>query len=337
MPQLHPDAFKQGNRRPVKLQTVVKTPVVFTDSWSGQCIATYTGFSQEDAPLPPYPKLPPCLPQTRWSPTKLSKSASCRGGSPNSPASTRQSSSAKTFPGDVNGIRTVTSRLAVPPPRQTLRRHIRRQIEAVRPSQRQDDAIRIYRALDLPRHARGDKKFAADGVEQRLFIHKRLGDGTDVLRKWMKVSSDSSKLRSLNSETDLVKILSTNKSSDISCTKGDFLSHREPISNISDFSENANSFQLPRSLGKECDKDISSSQPLKTDKEVVDLNIAVEDRLTSLSPSTSCLDTGYRGFTPEHLLEGLVRQLEDAGGASRKGVNQGDSRYSWVPLSICSL
>ncbi|RUS84232.1 hypothetical protein EGW08_007984 [Elysia chlorotica] len=276
----------------------------------------------------------PCLPKS----AHITSTTSAPPLSPTS-LSSRQSSSEKTFPGDVTDIRTVTSRLAVPPPRQTLRRHIRRQIEALRPARREDDAVRIYRALDLPRHGhtKGDKKYTSDGLEERTSKHKRCGDGKDVLRKWMNVGSCSTTLKSLNGEAGVVNILSTNKSTNTSCTNHDHLSHQDPLSNVLDVPENQNGFQHCRGEGVESPTGTLISKPVEAPEEGTDPNTAIVDCLTSVSPSESSLHAGYRGVTPEHLLEGLVRQLEDSAGASKRAASQAGARYSWVPLSICSL
>ena len=363
MPQLFPVSHRQANKRPARSQNVVKTPVVFTGSGTGPCIATYTV-----GPPTSRPSLPSQVsPKSKFSP--LPKPAASHSAPSTCPASarqissagthvssvgtlpgdvselrtvstrlslplasTKQASSCGTLPGDVTELRTVSTRLAVPPPRQTLQRHVRRQIETLRPGQREDDAVRIYRALYLPRHTKGEKKLPTDSKAL-----KRCGDCIDRLKRWVKAEPGSVSQRLSNSEADL----SAKVAADPHLRRGS-LSHRDPLSNISEVNKkdvqvNTNSTESSKGACTSCDVLISSDLTLENDAGGISSDTTYVEQLANHSALDRFLQTGTSEFTPEHLLEGLVKQLEDTGGLSRRAAQQTGARYSWVPLSICSL
>ncbi|GFS03035.1 hypothetical protein ElyMa_004622400 [Elysia marginata] len=322
----------QGGKRSAKLHSVLKTqkppPVVFTTPWAGPCIATYTAFSQEteNEAAPARPSLPPFSARHVSSQPALSKSESYPCSSLVSPTSTRYSTSARTLPADVNAIRTVSTRLAVPPPRQTLRRHIQRQIEALRPCRRDDDAVRIYRALDLSRHIRPDKHHSSAGPEKKLFSSKKRENHSCDLERWIRINNQAQSLSPLINKTDRVESKTAGKDFE-------FFNSTEPQR---DLLSNMPEAQRTKCLRSECGLEIFNNLPDETDTPEA-LQAASTDRLPIVPGPQDSFNVGNADFTPEFLLEGLVRQLEEAGSVSRRSLQQTGSRFSWVPLSICSL
>ncbi|GFO23085.1 hypothetical protein PoB_004959000 [Plakobranchus ocellatus] len=327
--------------------------VMFTGSLTGKGVGTFTAAIQEGDSPTAYPLLP------HYSPTEVSTHPVCTrpacppGPPPSFPASPTQTASAHDLTENAEQTRNLVSvgRPALPH-RQTLRRHIMRQIQALQPCQRDDDAVKIYRALDLPRHTKSDKKDRAvdrapkEGLQRKKcssdFVSKQI---QARLNHWACLSKTLSTSTDYNhGHHDIAGMQTSGIQSPIS-SNGSTLSAMSEVKKHHVHKEvESTLFLFPKGL--ETPSELSTNTlgtfPVLSEKaERVsfkeDSSKSSADRPRSYSARQSCHSNNSPRITPEHLLQNLQRQLEETCGAPMRGIHQPGARYSWIPLSICSL